>query len=138
MLRRIFIAVLVLSVAAQFFVESHPHFAPERLFAWNALYGFLACAALILIAAWFIGRFLIKLAVRLMSAALARQHIDATLVRYIGNIVNVALTIGLIIAFNSGWLVLTGGWLILVLAWVVRKIPFNVRASAAILPQTSK
>ena len=40
------------------------------------------------------------------------------------------LAIGLIISFNSGWLVLTGGWLILVLAWVVRKVPFNVRASA--------
>lgn len=50
MLWRIFIAVLVLSVVAQFFVESHPHFAPERFFAWNALYGFLACAVLILIA----------------------------------------------------------------------------------------
>jgi hypothetical protein len=47
MLWKIFIAVLSLSVAAQFFVEGHPHFAPERLFAWNALYGFLACAALI-------------------------------------------------------------------------------------------
>jgi iron(III) transport system permease protein len=45
------------------------------------------------------------------------------------------LAIGLVISFNSGWLVLTGGWLILVLAWVVRKIPFNVRASAAILHQ---
>ena len=45
------------------------------------------------------------------------------------------LAIGLIISFNSGLLVLTGGWLILVLAWVVRKIPFNVRASAAILHQ---
>ncbi|MBV9563475.1 MAG: iron ABC transporter permease [Bradyrhizobium sp.] len=45
------------------------------------------------------------------------------------------LAIGLIISFNSGGLVLTGGWLILVLAWVVRKIPFNVRASAAILYQ---
>jgi iron(III) transport system permease protein len=45
------------------------------------------------------------------------------------------LAIGLIVSFNSGWLVLTGGWLILVLAWVVRKIPFNVRASAAILHQ---
>jgi len=50
MLWRIFIAVLALSVLAQLFVESHPHFAPERLFAWNALYGFLACAALIVIA----------------------------------------------------------------------------------------
>ena len=50
MLWRIFIAVLALSVVAQFLVEGHPHFAPERLFAWNALYGFLACAALIVIA----------------------------------------------------------------------------------------
>jgi hypothetical protein len=48
MLWKIFIAILALSVVAQFFVEGHPHFAPERLFAWNALYGFLACAALIL------------------------------------------------------------------------------------------
>ena len=45
------------------------------------------------------------------------------------------LGIGLVIAFNSGWLVLTGGWLILVLAYSVRKLPFNVRASSAILHQ---
>jgi iron(III) transport system permease protein len=45
------------------------------------------------------------------------------------------LAIGLVISFNSGWLILTGGWLILVLAWVVRKIPFNVRAASAILHQ---
>src|SRR5205085_7956423 len=45
------------------------------------------------------------------------------------------LGIGLIISFNSGWLVLTGGWLILVIAYVVRKLPFNVRASSAILHQ---
>ena len=31
MLWKIFIAVLALSVAAQFFIDSHPHFAPERL-----------------------------------------------------------------------------------------------------------
>jgi hypothetical protein len=45
-----FIAVLALTVAAQLFVQAHPHFAVERLFAWNALYGFLACAALIVVA----------------------------------------------------------------------------------------
>ncbi len=45
------------------------------------------------------------------------------------------LGIGLILAFNSGWLVLTGGWLILVLAWLVRKLPFSVRAGSAILHQ---
>ena len=45
------------------------------------------------------------------------------------------LAIGLVISYNSGWLVLTGGWLILVLAYVVRKLPFSVRASSAILHQ---
>ena len=50
MIWKIFIAVLALTVAAQLLVESHPHFVPERLFAWNALYGFLACALLILLA----------------------------------------------------------------------------------------
>lgn len=53
MIRRLwaaFIAVLALTVLAQFAVEMHPHFAIERLFAFNALYGFLACAALILVA----------------------------------------------------------------------------------------
>ncbi|MBI3513914.1 MAG: iron ABC transporter permease [Proteobacteria bacterium] len=45
------------------------------------------------------------------------------------------LGIGLVIAFNSGFLVLTGGGLILVLAYMVRKLPFSVRASSAILHQ---
>lgn len=50
MLWRIFIAVLALTVAAELVIQTHPHFAVERLFAFNALYGFLACAALILVA----------------------------------------------------------------------------------------
>jgi iron(III) transport system permease protein len=45
------------------------------------------------------------------------------------------LAIGLVIAFNSGWLVLTGGWLILVIAYVVRKLPFSIRSSSAIVHQ---
>jgi iron(III) transport system permease protein len=45
------------------------------------------------------------------------------------------LGIGMVISFNSGPLVLTGGGLILVLAYMVRKVPFNVRASSAILHQ---
>jgi iron(III) transport system permease protein len=45
------------------------------------------------------------------------------------------LGIGMVISFNSGFLVLTGGGLILVLAYMVRKLPFNVRASSAILHQ---
>ena len=45
------------------------------------------------------------------------------------------LAIGLILAFNSGFLILTGGWLILVIAYVVRKLPFCIRSSAAIVHQ---
>jgi hypothetical protein len=45
-----FIAVLVATLLAQLAVPVHPHFAVERLFGFNAIYGFLACAALILIA----------------------------------------------------------------------------------------
>lgn len=53
MIRRlwqVFVAVLAASVAAELFIEPHPHFAIERLFAFNALYGFLSCVALILVA----------------------------------------------------------------------------------------
>lgn len=50
MIWKAFIAVLALTVVAQFFIEAHPHFAVEQLFAWNALYGILACAGLILFA----------------------------------------------------------------------------------------
>ena len=47
---RIFIAILVLTVLAELAIEAHPHFALERLFGFNALYGFLSCAVLIVIA----------------------------------------------------------------------------------------
>jgi iron(III) transport system permease protein len=45
------------------------------------------------------------------------------------------LAVGLVIAFNSGWLVLTGGWLIMVLAYTLRKLPFTVRAASAMVHQ---
>jgi small conductance mechanosensitive channel len=48
--------------------------------------------------AWIIGRCLIGLALRLIGVALTRQEVDATLQRYIGNIVNVALNIVLVVA----------------------------------------
>jgi hypothetical protein len=50
MIWKIFLAILALSVGAQLLVDLHPHFTIERLFGFNALYGFLACVALILIA----------------------------------------------------------------------------------------
>jgi small conductance mechanosensitive channel len=48
--------------------------------------------------AWIVGRYLIGLAVRLVSAGLARQHVDPTLLRYVGNIVGVALNVVLVVA----------------------------------------
>jgi len=50
-------------------------------------------------------------------------------------IAGTVLAIGLVTAFNSGGLVLTGGWLIIVIAYTVRKLPFTVRASSAIVHQ---
>jgi hypothetical protein len=47
---RLFVAVLVATVLAQLAVEPHPHFAFEAFFGFNALYGFFACAALIVLA----------------------------------------------------------------------------------------
>lgn len=50
------------------------------------------------VALFVIGRWLIRLAVRVMTTALDRQRIDPTLQRYIANIVNVALNIVLVVA----------------------------------------
>lgn len=47
---RIFVAILALTVIAQLVVEVHPPFELEGVFGFNALYGFIACAALILVA----------------------------------------------------------------------------------------
>jgi hypothetical protein len=49
-MKTLFAAALALSVLAAFFVEAHPHFAVERVFGGYAIYGFAACAALILAA----------------------------------------------------------------------------------------
>jgi len=57
--------------------------------------GLKAAGAIIV---WVIGRWLIAVAVRMLSTALTRQHVDPTLMRYIGNIVNVALNIALVVA----------------------------------------
>ena len=58
-------------------------------------FGLKALGAL---AVWIVGRYLISMAVRLVSAALTKQHVDPTLLRYIGNIVSVALNIVLVVA----------------------------------------
>lgn len=48
--------------------------------------------------AWIVGRYLIGFAVRLVSAALSRQQVDPTLLRYVGNVVAVVLNIVLVVA----------------------------------------
>ncbi len=46
---------------------------------------------------WFVGRWLIGRVIRLVQAAMHRNHIDPTLTRYLGSIVNVALNIALVL-----------------------------------------
>lgn len=46
----VFAAVLAATVAAELLVTIEPHFAIERVFGFNALYGFGACVAMILFA----------------------------------------------------------------------------------------
>jgi small conductance mechanosensitive channel len=47
---------------------------------------------------WIVGRSLISLAVRMVSAALERQHVDPTILRYLASIIGVSLNILLIVA----------------------------------------
>jgi hypothetical protein len=47
---RVFIAVLALTVLAEFLVEHDPHFRIESVPGFGAWYGFLACAGMILFA----------------------------------------------------------------------------------------
>src|SRR5262249_2374123 len=57
--------------------------------------GLRVLGALIL---WIIGRALISMAVRLVSRALAIRHVDATITRYLSNILSVLLNIALVVA----------------------------------------
>src|SRR5262245_27619227 len=50
------------------------------------------------IAVWIVGRWLIGFVVRMLSRALTRQHVDPTLMRYMGNILTVALNVVLVVA----------------------------------------
>jgi hypothetical protein len=50
LLWRVFVAILAATVLAELAIQKHPHFDVERLFGFHAIYGFVACAALIVIA----------------------------------------------------------------------------------------
>jgi hypothetical protein len=45
-----FVIALAFTVLGEYLVDRHPHFTLDRLPGFNAIYGFLACAALILFA----------------------------------------------------------------------------------------
>ena len=52
-LKRLWLAfgiVLAATVLAELWIPSEPHFEVERVFAFHALYGFVSCAAMILVA----------------------------------------------------------------------------------------
>lgn len=42
-----FVVVLILTVLAEFVVPLHPTFAIERMFGFSAVFGFVACALMI-------------------------------------------------------------------------------------------
>ena len=58
-------------------------------------FGLKALGALL---AWIVGRYLIRVAVRLVSAALTRQHVDPTLGHYLANIISITLNVVLVVA----------------------------------------
>jgi len=45
-----FLVVLALTVLAQLVVHLHPHFEVESVFGFHAWFGFIACAAMIVVA----------------------------------------------------------------------------------------
>ena len=50
LLWRLFLVVLALTVLVELAVPLHPHFRVEALFGFHALYGFLACLAMAVVA----------------------------------------------------------------------------------------
>lgn len=50
LLWRLFLAMLVLSILIELVIPLHPHFTIDALFGFHALYGFLACVAMIVVA----------------------------------------------------------------------------------------
>ena len=58
-------------------------------------FGLKALGAIII---WVVGRYLIGLAVRLVSAALEKQRVDPTVLRYLGTVISVTLNVILVVA----------------------------------------
>jgi small conductance mechanosensitive channel len=58
-------------------------------------FGFKVIGAIVV---WVVGRYLIGLAVRLVSSALEKQRVDPTVLRYLGTVISVTLNIILVVA----------------------------------------
>src|SRR5262245_37238527 len=58
-------------------------------------FGLKAAGAIVV---WVVGRYLIGLAVRLVSHALEKQQVDPTVLRYLGTVISVTLNIILVVA----------------------------------------
>jgi small conductance mechanosensitive channel len=58
-------------------------------------FGLKAAGAIVV---WVVGRYLIGLAVRLVSASLERQRVDPTVLRYLGTVISVTLNVILVVA----------------------------------------
>ncbi len=58
-------------------------------------FGFKVAGAIVV---WVVGRYLIGLAVRLVSSALSKERVDPTVLRYLGTVVSVTLNVVLVVA----------------------------------------
>ncbi len=68
---------------------------PQQLLAIGISIGMKLIGALLL---WFIGRMLIKFAIRVMDRALAKKSIEKTVANYLSSVVSVLLNISLVVA----------------------------------------
>jgi len=67
----------------------------ETITTIGIAFGLKALGAIVV---WVVGRYLIGLAVRLVSSALEKQKVDPTVLRYLGTVISVTLNIVLVIA----------------------------------------
>lgn len=65
---------------------------------WSGIVVSVGLKILGAIVVWVIGRWLISLSMRLLSAGLTRQHVDATLIRYLISFLTIALNVILVVA----------------------------------------
>ncbi|HEX6118676.1 MAG TPA: mechanosensitive ion channel family protein [Dongiaceae bacterium] len=65
---------------------------------WTGILVSVGLKVLGAIVVWIVGRWLISLSMRLLSAGLTRQHVDATLIRYLISFLTIALNVILVVA----------------------------------------